>query len=55
MLNLITENGIGLMNFLVDFSYARWLINAVITVEIGEGIYKVIMWILKKIPILNIK
>ncbi len=55
MLEIIIENGIKLAALVVDLNYVQFLIGIVITIETAQIIYKILMWILRKIPILAIK
>ena len=55
MLEIIIENGIKLAALVVDLNYVQFLIGIVITIETAQIIYKILMWILRKIPILAIE
>lgn len=55
MIEIIIENGVKLSALIVDLDYVRFLIGIVITIEIAEELYKIFMWILRKIPILAIE
>lgn len=55
MLEIIIENGIKLTALIIDLEYVRFLVEIVITIEIAEGLYRIFMWILRKIPILAIE
>lgn len=55
MLEIIIENGVKLTALIIDLDYTRFLIEIVITIEIAEKLYKIFMWILRKIPILAIE
>lgn len=55
MLEIIIENGIKLTALIIDLEYVRFLVKIVITIEIAEGLYRIFMWILRKIPILAIE
>lgn len=55
MLEIIIENGIKLTALVIDLNYVRFLIGIVITIETAQIIYKILMWVLRKIPILAIE
>lgn len=55
MLEIVIENGIKLTALVIDLNYVRFLIGIVITIETAEIIYRILMWILMKIPLLAIE
>lgn len=55
MLEIIIENGIKLTALVIDLNYVRFLIGIVITIETASIIYRILIWILMKIPLLAIE
>lgn len=55
MLEIVIENGIKLTALVIDLNYVKFLIGIVITIETAEIIYRILMWILMKIPLLAIE
>ena len=53
--NLIFNNGIGLLGIFIDIDFVKVMIPIVIATINTDNIYNIIMWVLKKIPMLNIK
>lgn len=49
------SSGAGLVAAYTPFSYMRSLFIVVIAVDVGISLYKVVMWILRKIPVLGVK
>ena len=49
------QNSINLFACFIDFNMVKILLPLVILVVNFEGVYKIIMWILRKIPILGIE
>lgn len=49
------EFGLGFLASFTHLQYLLTLFSVVIAVESGFFIYKLVMWILKKVPIANIK
>ena len=49
------ENGISILSNYVDLSYLSILIGIVLAVDAGLLIYKLVMWIIRKIPMLGIE
>ena len=52
---LILANGVGIVACYTHFSYIATLLGFVISINALMMGYRVVMWILKKIPFLNIK
>lgn len=51
----IISDGINLLGTYIDFSYIKVLLTIFITIILAEELYHLVMWIIKKIPLLNIK
>lgn len=49
------QTGIGILRNYVDLSYLGILIGVVLAVDAGLLIYKLVMWIIRKIPMLGIE
>lgn len=52
---LILANGVGIVACYTHFQYIASLLGFVISVDALMTLYRLVMWILKKIPFLNIK
>lgn len=49
------ETGLTILGNYVDLNYVKILLGMLIALWLAFELYKFIMWILRKIPILNIK
>lgn len=49
------QMGLGLLANWTDLSYLLVLFGIVAAVDVGMLLYKLVMWVLAKIPMLNIK
>ena len=49
------RDGLALLNNYCDVSFLLVLFGVVLAVDVGLILYKFVMWVLKKIPLLNIK
>lgn len=47
--------GAGILNNFVPVPYLLVLLGIIVAVDVGIMLYNFVMWILKKIPMLNIK
>lgn len=45
------EKGIKLVSNYIDMEYLLILFGAIISVDVGVFVYKLVMWIIRKIPI----
>lgn len=54
-LDMIFTNGVQLIWLVLDLEYVRTLILIIIGIQAAMFGYKVTMWVIKKIPIINIK
>lgn len=54
-IDMIFTNGMQLIWLVLDLEYTKWLLGIVLTIEVGLITYKVVMWVLKKIPVLGIE
>lgn len=53
-IDTIITHGSQLLDVFLPYNMAKTLLSIVIAVELGIGIYRFVMWVLKKIPMLNI-
>lgn len=51
--NIITT-GSGFANLLLPMPTVKLFLTIILSVEVGLILYKLVMWILKKIPMLNV-
>lgn len=49
------EIGVGLISNYIDISYLTTLLGIIIAVDVGLLLYKLVMWIIRKIPMLGIQ
>ena len=49
------EIGVGILSNYVDITYLGILVGVVLSVDAGLLIYKLVMWIIRKIPMLGIE
>lgn len=52
--DLLFNGAVNLLWLVMDLEYTSWLLGIIITIETALAIFKVIMWIIKKIPFLGI-
>ena len=52
--DMLFSGTVNLLWLFMDLEFTAWLLGIVITIEAGLMIYKVVMWIIKKIPFINI-
>lgn len=52
--NMLFSGTVNLLWLFMDLEFTAWLLGIVIAIEAGLMIYKVVMWIIKKIPFINI-
>ena len=51
---MLFSGTVNLLWLFMDLEFTAWLLGVVIAIEAGLMIYKVVMWIIKKIPFINI-
>lgn len=51
----IIDFGAPMLDLVLPYNIAKVLIGIVITIEVALMIYKLVMWIITKIPMLNIQ
>lgn len=44
------ETGVSILSFFCHMNYLFVIFGIVLAVELGIGIYKIVMWIIRKIP-----
>lgn len=54
-MDMIFTNGVQLIWLVLDLEYVRTLILIIIGIQAAMFGYRVVMWVIKKIPIINIK
>ncbi|MDM8126228.1 hypothetical protein [Mediterraneibacter glycyrrhizinilyticus] len=54
-MDMIFTNGVKLIWLVLDLEYVRTLLLIIIGIQAAMFGYKVVMWVIKKIPIINIK
>lgn len=54
-LDLVLVNGVNLLYPFLDFTFIGNLLKMVIIIETGIYTYKILIWTLKKIPIIGIE
>lgn len=51
----IIDYGAPLLDFVLPYNVAKSLLTIVIVIEVAIAVYKLVMWIITKIPMLNIQ
>lgn len=54
-INMIITNGSGLVSFFISPTLLKSLFGVVVGVMVFEELYSLVMWILKKVPMVGIK
>lgn len=54
-IDTIFKFGTQLMWLLLDLEFTKYLLGIVLVIETGIQLYKIVMWIIKKIPFLGIQ
>lgn len=52
-LDLVVDFGTSLVNLFIPFDFCQFLIGIVIAIELVIDIYQVVMWVYRKIPMVN--
>lgn len=54
-IDTVIDYGAPMLDFVIPYNVAKVLITIVVTIEVAIMLYKFIMWIITKIPMLNIQ
>lgn len=53
--NILFNGAVNLLWLVMDLEYTKYLLGIIITIETSMALFKIIIWIIKKIPFLGIK
>lgn len=54
-IDMIFQFGSQILWLILDLDFTKYLLGLVLAIETGVEIYKIILWIIKKIPVINLK
>ena len=52
---LLIDNGLSIVSLFIDYNIFKVCVGVAIAIVVAEPFYYIVMWLLRKIPFINIK